>query len=126
MRPRGRTVDAPSPREARARWIRALETAQAHAEAVLADQPIERFAAADFARDVLQARKAPFPLRHVSAGAASSAFLTAAQALIAADRPTKRRVLAEITAAAARGVDQLLNEDRTAQAQAWKRQMPED
>jgi hypothetical protein len=105
--------------------MRALEVVRAHAEAVAEERPVETFAAAEFAREVLRVARAPFPLRHASAQAAQAAFLAAARALISADRPVDRRALALIAQASAEAIDALLNDDRAAQAQAWMRQVPE-
>ncbi|MDP3853640.1 hypothetical protein [Phenylobacterium sp.] len=112
--------------EARNAWREFAYQARIHGEWVGRGAVIEKFAAAGFVRLVSQTAKIPFPLEHVSAQAASRAFLTVAQAFITAVRDEDRDALAAFMAAGAICVDKILTDHAHAAAKVWRDRLPGD
>lgn len=122
----GADMNRPPVRDARRVWLELIDQAQRQAGQVERGEAIERFAAAAFARVVIQARRAAFPAPHASAQDAAKAMLTVAQAFAVAARPEDRRRLARFVAAGARCLDAILTDHGHAQTQAWRRNFPDE
>lgn len=90
------------------------------------DGPVDRQARAVFAHEVARGKVTPFPLPYASALSARDALLCACGGLLRAEREAERGVMARLTEACARGVDQLLEIETLAQVETWKRRIGED
>ena len=111
--------------ERRSWWIGFVSEACAYAEARGRGEAVDRMDRAAFAHQVTEASRRALPLAHVSARAIASALLEAAEGLIHVECEPERRVLADLTTIAARGLDQLINADALAQAKTWQGRMGE-
>lgn len=112
--------------EASQAWRDLAHHARIHGEWVERGAVIEKFAASHLVRLVSQTARVPFPLHHVSAQAASKAFLLVAQAFVTAVRDEDRRALGPFVIAGARCIDAILTEHAHRAAEVWKRNLPSE
>lgn len=125
---RARRIPAMSLGERRSWWMAFVGRACVFAaeQARAGDAVTDRQTLAVFAHEVARGRVTPFPLPYASACSLKDALLDACQGLIRAERGAEREVLARVTEACARGVDQLLENETLAQVETWRRRMGED
>lgn len=69
---------------------------------------------------------AEFPVQGASARTAAQAFKTALAALLDADLPRRKAVLAPMVAAAAKALTDLITEEQTREADAWRKHTGEE
>lgn len=109
-------------------WLMFLARAVTYAQGAAAagDRPADRQDRAVFAHDIACAKTTAFPLPQASAQALRGALLSACAGLAAAERGREREILAQAVEACARGLDQMMNDERAEVAQVWRRWTGED
>lgn len=124
---RTRGVSFSSLGERRSWWLGFVGQACVYAASRRAnpEQPADRMERAMFAHALSVAKGTGLPLSYASAQALRQALEAAALGLTQAERAAEVEILAALTEAAARGLDQLMQQDAVAQAEVWRGRMGE-